>query len=83
VLVFIAYTWHNFSVLTEVKTFLETKNKDDQKRLSKKVGRLRLRASEMWHKGENEDKLEELREKVKTAAKCFHVCIVDSRLTGN
>jgi hypothetical protein len=66
-----------------VKSFLEKRNEDDQKRLAKKAGRLRHRVREVWRKGDDEDELKEWRDKVESAAKYFHVRITYFPSRGN
>jgi hypothetical protein len=81
--ILIAHAWHIFSVLTEVKSFLEKRNEDDQKWLAKKGGRLRHRVREVWRKGNDEDELKEWSDKVESAAKYFHVRITNMQSAGN
>jgi hypothetical protein len=79
----IAHTSYIFSVLTEVQACLEKRKEDDQKLLAKKAGHFRLRAHNVWHKGDDEDKLKEWREKIKIATEHFHVRTIRFQLTGN
>jgi hypothetical protein len=65
-----------------VKSSLEKRKKADQERLVKKAGSLRLYTRNMWHKGDDEDKLKEWRDKIKSATKYFHVRAVCYLLTG-
>jgi hypothetical protein len=82
-LMFIAHAWHIISVLNEVKSFLEKKNEDDEKRLAKTAGRLRHHVREVWRKGGDEDELKRWRDKIEDAAKYFHVCITYFQSTGS
>jgi hypothetical protein len=83
VLIIIAHVLHIFSVLIEVKSFIAKRKEDDQKRLEKKAGRLRHFAREMWHKGDDESKLQQWRGKIEAAVKHFHVGTMSFQSIGN